>query len=67
MPFAPPYLPADSTRKTNALKIKGAGEPGISGAGAALANAVHNACGVCVRGCLRGCSVTLDNVPAGMA
>jgi len=28
-------LPADSTRKTNALKIKGAGEPGISGAGAA--------------------------------
>ncbi len=35
--------------KANPLKIKGLGELGISGAGAALANAVFNACGVRVR------------------
>jgi len=35
--------------KTNPLKIKGLGELGISGAGAALANAVFNACGVRIR------------------
>lgn len=35
--------------KTNPLKIKGLGELGISGAAAAVANAVYNACGVRVR------------------
>ncbi len=48
--------------KTNPLKIKGVGELGISGAGAALANAVFNACGVRIR----DFPLTLDKVLAGM-
>ncbi|MET0294598.1 MAG: xanthine dehydrogenase family protein molybdopterin-binding subunit [Phenylobacterium sp.] len=35
--------------KANALGMKGVGELGISGAGAAVANAIYNACGVRVR------------------
>ena len=35
--------------KGNPLKIKGVGELGICGAGAAVANAIYNACGVRVR------------------
>ncbi len=46
--------------KTNPLKIKGVGELGISGAGAALANAVFNACGVRIR----DYPLTLDKVIA---
>jgi xanthine dehydrogenase YagR molybdenum-binding subunit len=42
------FLP-ELDSKTNPLKSKGIGELGISGAGAALANAVYNACGVRVR------------------
>ena len=49
--------------KTNPLKIKGVGELGICGAGAALANAVYNACGVRIR----EYPLTLDKVLAGMA
>ena len=49
--------------KTNPLKIKGVGELGICGAGAAVANAVFNACGVRVR----DFPLTLDKVMAGMA
>ncbi len=49
--------------KTNPLKIEGIGELGICGAGAALANAVYNACGVRVR----EYPITLDKVLAGMA
>ena len=48
--------------KTNPLKIKGIGELGISGAGAALANAVFNACGVRIR----EFPLTLDKVLAGL-
>jgi xanthine dehydrogenase YagR molybdenum-binding subunit len=48
--------------KTNPLKIKGIGELGISGAAAAVANAVHNACGVRVR----DFPITLDKVLAGL-
>ena len=48
--------------KTNPLKIKGVGELGICGAGAALANAVYNACGVR----LREFPLTLDKVLAGL-
>ena len=33
----------------NPLKIKGVGELGICGAGAALANAIYNACGARIR------------------
>jgi len=48
--------------KTNPLKIKGLGELGISGAGAALANAVFNACGVRIR----DYPLTLDKVLKGL-
>ena len=48
--------------KTNPLKLKGVGELGICGAGAAVANAVYNACGVR----LRDYPLTLDKVMAGM-
>jgi xanthine dehydrogenase YagR molybdenum-binding subunit len=48
--------------KANPLKIKGIGELGISGAAAAVANAVHNACGVRVR----DFPITLDKVLAGL-
>lgn len=48
--------------KTNPLKIKGVGELGISGAGAAVANAIFNACGVRVR----DYPITLDKIMAGL-
>jgi xanthine dehydrogenase YagR molybdenum-binding subunit len=35
--------------KANPMGIKGVGELGISGAGAAVANAIYNACGVRLR------------------
>jgi len=46
--------------KTNPLKSKGLGELGICGAGAAVANAIYNACGVRVR----DYPITLDKVIA---
>jgi xanthine dehydrogenase YagR molybdenum-binding subunit len=46
--------------KTNPLKSKGIGELGICGAGAAVANAVYNACGVRVR----DYPLTLDKIIA---
>ncbi|MGJ7491804.1 molybdopterin cofactor-binding domain-containing protein [Variovorax sp. ZT4R33] len=49
--------------KTNPLKIKGVGELGICGAGAAVANAVYNATGVRIR----DYPLTLDKVMAGNA
>ena len=48
--------------KTNPLKIKGVGELGICGSGAAVANAVYNATGVRVR----DFPITLDKVRAGL-
>ena len=48
--------------KANPLKSKGVGELGISGAGAAMANAVYNACGVR----MRDYPITLDKVIAGL-
>jgi xanthine dehydrogenase YagR molybdenum-binding subunit len=48
--------------KSNPLKSKGIGELGICGAGAAVANAVYNACGVRVR----DYPITLDKVLAGL-
>ena len=44
--------------KANPLKSKGVGELGICGAGAAIANAVYNACGVRVR----NYPLTLDKI-----
>ena len=48
--------------KTNPLKIKGLGELGICGSGAAVANAVYNATGVRVR----EFPITLDKIRAGL-
>ena len=48
--------------KTNPIKIKGVGELGICGAGAAVANAVYNATGVRIR----DFPLTLDKVRAGL-
>ncbi len=48
--------------KANPLKSKGVGELSISGAGAAIANAVYNACGVRIR----DFPLTLDKVLAGL-
>jgi len=55
--FLPELDPA-----ANPLKAKGVGELGICGAGAAIANAVYNACGVRVR----DYPITLDKVLAGL-
>jgi len=54
------YLP-EVDDKTGPLKIKGVGELGICGAGAAVANAVYNATGVRIR----DYPLTLDKVLAG--
>ncbi len=48
--------------KSSPLKAKGVGELGICGVGAAVANAVYNACGVRIR----DYPLTLDKVLAGM-
>ncbi|WP_029011396.1 aldehyde oxidoreductase molybdenum-binding subunit PaoC [Azospirillum halopraeferens] len=48
--------------KSSPLKAKGVGELGICGAGAAVANAVHNACGVRIR----AYPLTLDKVLRGL-
>jgi xanthine dehydrogenase YagR molybdenum-binding subunit len=45
------------------MKSKGAGEVAICGAGAAVANAVYNACGVRIR----DYPLTLDKVLRGLA
>ncbi len=46
----------------NPIHAKGIGELGISGAGAAIANAIYNACGVRVR----DYPITLDKILAGL-
>jgi xanthine dehydrogenase YagR molybdenum-binding subunit len=48
--------------KANPMGIKGVGELGISGAGAAVANAIYNACGVRVR----DFPITLDKLLPGL-
>ncbi len=55
------FLP-ELDNKANPLKSKGIGELGICGAGAAVANAVYNACGIRVR----DYPVTLGKVLAGL-
>jgi xanthine dehydrogenase YagR molybdenum-binding subunit len=49
--------------KASPLKAKGLGELGICGVGAAVANAVYNACGVRIR----DYPLTLDKILAGMS
>ena len=51
------FLPALDD-KSNPLKSKGVGELGICGSGAAVANAIYNACGVRVR----SYPITLDKL-----
>jgi xanthine dehydrogenase YagR molybdenum-binding subunit len=51
------FLP-ELDEKSNPLKSKGIGELGICGAGASIANAVYNACGVRIR----NYPITLDKV-----
>jgi xanthine dehydrogenase YagR molybdenum-binding subunit len=48
--------------KANPLKSKGIGELGICGAGAAIANAIHNACGARIR----DYPITLDKLLAAL-
>ncbi len=48
----------------NQVGAKGVGELGISGAGAAVANAVYNACGVRVRDFPITCDKLLEGLPA---
>ena len=62
IPAIDAYFLQEVDDKTNPLKIKGVGELGICGAGAALANAVYNACGVRIR----EYPLTLDKVIAGL-
>ena len=63
IPAIEAYFVDEVDDKTNPLKIKGVGELGICGAGAALANAVYNACGARIR----EYPITLDKVIAAMA
>ena len=56
------YFLNEADDKTNPLKIKGVGELGICGAGAAVANAVYNATGVRIR----EFPMTVDKVRAGL-
>jgi xanthine dehydrogenase YagR molybdenum-binding subunit len=53
---------AELDNESNPLKSKGIGELGICGAGAAIANAVYNACGVRVR----DYPITLDKLLSGL-
>ena len=53
----------DFDDKANVLGVKGLGEIGVCGAGAAVANAVFNATGVRVR----DFPITLDKVLPGLA
>ena len=62
MEMTQPAARSEVDDKTNPLKIKGVGELGICGAGAAVANAVYNAGGVRIR----EFALTLDKVIAGL-
>jgi xanthine dehydrogenase YagR molybdenum-binding subunit len=55
------FLP-ELDERANPLKSKGIGELGICGAGAAIANAIYNACGARVR----NYPITLDKVLASL-
>ena len=63
IPAIEAYFLPEIDDKANPLKIKGVGELGISGAGAAVANAVFNATGVRIR----DYPLTLDKLLAGLA
>ena len=52
----------ETDAKSSPMKAKGVGELGICGVGAAVANAVYNACGVRIR----EYPLTLDKVIKGL-
>ncbi len=56
------YFVEESDLNANPLGVKGIGELGISGAGAAVTNAIYNACGVRVR----DFPMTLDKILDGL-
>ena len=62
IPAIEAYFLPEVDDKTNPLKLKGVGELGICGAGAAVANALYNASGVR----LRDFPLTLDKVLSGL-
>jgi xanthine dehydrogenase YagR molybdenum-binding subunit len=62
IPYVDAIFLSELDNKANPLKSKGVGELGICGAGASVANAVYNACGVRVR----DYPITLDKVVTGL-
>ena len=62
IPTIEAYFLPEVDDKTNPLKLKGVGELGICGAGAAVANALYNASGVRIR----DFPLTLDKVLTGL-
>jgi xanthine dehydrogenase YagR molybdenum-binding subunit len=62
VPFVDAMFLPERDNRTNPLKTKGVGELGICGAGAAVANAVYNACGARIR----DYPLTLDKVLAAL-
>lgn len=56
------YFIEESDRYANPIGVKGIGELGISGSGAAMVNAIYNACGVRAR----DFPVTLDKLLHGL-
>jgi xanthine dehydrogenase YagR molybdenum-binding subunit len=61
-PFVDAMFLPERDDRANPLKTKGVGELGICGAGAAIANAVYNACGARIR----DYPLTLDKVLAAL-
>ncbi len=62
VPRVEAYFVEDPDRHANPLGVKGIGELGNAGAGAAVTNAIYNACGVRVR----DFPLTLDKIIAGL-
>ncbi len=62
VPHQDVYFMDELDEKSSPMKAKGVGELGICGVGAAVANAVYNACGVRIR----EYPLTLDKVITGM-
>ncbi|MBI1361147.1 MAG: molybdopterin-dependent oxidoreductase [Alphaproteobacteria bacterium] len=62
VPAVEAYFIEDPDRHANPLGVKGIGELGNAGAGAAVTNAIYNACGVRVR----DFPMTLDKILAGL-
>jgi xanthine dehydrogenase YagR molybdenum-binding subunit len=62
LPFVDAMFLPELDDRANPLKAKGVGELGICGAGAAIANAVYNACGARIR----DYPLTLDKVLAAL-